>query len=95
MEISIWLVRQILHELVESKILSEIRKRKEDKEVLYQPTRDVETLTIKQAIDALENRGNSNIPVVDSKDLRKLTDTLAAFHEIVEHTPKNVTLKRI
>jgi len=93
LEIPIRLVRQILHELVESNILSEIRKREEDKETLYQPARDVETLTIKQVIDTLEKRGNSNIPVVDSEDLKKLTDTLAAFSEILENAPENITLK--
>ncbi len=95
LEIPIRLVRQILHELVESDIVSEIRNPEEDKEVLYQPARDVEMLTVKQVIEALENRGNSDIPVVDSQDLRRLTDTLAAFGEIVEHAPANVTLKKI
>jgi len=95
LEIPIRLVRQILHELVESNILSEIRKPEEDKEVLYQPARDVETLTIKRVVDALDNRGNSDVPVVASHELKKLTDTLATFREIVEKAPANVTLKRI
>ncbi len=88
-------MRQICPELVESDILSEIRKREEDKEVLYQPARDVETLTIKRIIDALENRGDSHVPVVASEELKKLTGTLAAFGEIVERAPANVTLKRV
>jgi len=95
LEIPVRLVRQILHELVESNIVSEIRKPEEDKEALYQPARDVETLTVKQVIEALENRGNADVPVADSQDLRKLTGTLAAFGEIVERAPANVTLKRI
>ena len=95
LEIPIRLVRQILHELVESGILSEIRKPEEGKEVLYQPARDVETLTIKWVVDALENRGDSRVPVVASEELKKLTDTLAAFGEIIERAPANVTLRRI
>jgi len=95
LEIPIRLVRQVLQELVESNILSEIRKPEEDKEVLYQPARDVETLTVKAVIDALENRGDSHVPVLACEELRKLTDTLAAFNEVVEKTPANVTLKRI
>ena len=95
LEIPIRLVRQILHELVESGIVSEIRNPEQDKEVLYQPARDVEMLTVKQVVEALENRGNSDVPVVDSQDLRKLTETLAAFGEAVQHAPANVTLKRI
>ena len=95
LEIPIRLVRQILHELVESGVLSEIRKREEGKEVLYQPARDVETLTIKWVVDALENRGDSRVPVVASEELTKLTDALTAFGEIIERAPANVTLKRI
>ena len=95
LEIPIRLVRQILHELVESNVLSEIRRPEEDKEVLYQPARDVETLTVKWIVDALENRGDSHVPVVDSEELKKLTDTLAAFGQTVERAPANVPLKRI
>jgi membrane protein len=93
--IPIRLVRQILHELVEADILAEIRKREEDKEVLYQPARDVEALTIKRIVDALENRGSSDVPVVASEELKKLTDILAGFGEMVEQAPANVTLKKI
>ena len=95
LEIPIRLVRQILYELVESNILSEIRKPEEDKEVLYQPARDVETLTIKRLVDALDNRGNSDVPVASSQELKKLTDALAALGKTAEHAPENTTLKRI
>jgi membrane protein len=95
LEIPIRLVRQILHELVESNILSEMRKPEEDKEALYQPARDVETLTIKRVLDALDNRGNADVPVVASQELKKLTDALATFAEIVEQAPANATLKKI
>jgi len=95
LEIPIRLVRQILQELVEANILSEIRKREEDKEVLYQPARDVATLTIKRIVDALENRGDSHVPVVASEELKKLTDTVAALDEVVERAPANVPLQRV
>ena len=95
LEIPIRLVRQILYELVESNVLSEIRKQSEDKEVQYQPARDVETLTAKRVVDALENRGHSDIPVLDCEDLRKLTKTLTYFNEVVERAPSNVALKNI
>ncbi len=95
LEIPIRLVRQILQELVEANVLSEIRKREEDKEVLYQPARDVATLTIKRIVDALENRGDSHVPVVASEELKKLTDTLAALDEVVERASANVPLQRV
>jgi membrane protein len=95
LEIPIRLVRQILHELVEANVLSEMRRPEADKEVLYQPARDVETLTVKSIVDALENHGESGVPVVESEELKKLTETLTAFDRIVEHAAANVTLKKI
>jgi membrane protein len=95
LEIPIRLVRQILHELVESGVLAEIRRQEDDKEALYQPARDVDKLTIKWIIDALENRGDSHVPVVASEELKKLTDTLAALGQLVERAPINVTLRKI
>lgn len=95
LEIPIRLVRQILQELIEANVLSEVRKREEDKEVLYQPARDVEMLTIKRIVDALENRGDSHVPVATSEELKKLTDALAVLSEAVERAPANVPLQRI
>jgi membrane protein len=93
--IPIRLIRQILYELVESHVISEVKTEEESKEALYQPARDVNMLTIKFVIDALEERGNSEVPVVDSDELRKLTDNLAGLSEIMQKAPNNVALKSI
>jgi membrane protein len=93
--IPIRLIRQILYELVESNVISEVKKGQEIKEALYQPARDVNMLTIKYVIDALEERGNAEIPVVDSAELKKLTENLAGLSEVMEKAPNNIALKSI
>ncbi len=93
--IPIRLVRQILFELVESSVISEINKGEESKELLYQPARDVEMLTIKYILNALEQRGNSEIPVNDSEELKKLSSNLSKLDEIIATAPYNVKLKNI
>ncbi len=93
--IPIRLVRQILYELVDSSVISEINKGEESKEMLYQPARDVEMLTIKYVLDALEKRGNSEIPVNDSEELKRLSSNLSQLDEMIEKTPYNVKLKNI
>jgi membrane protein len=93
--IPIRLVRQILYELVESSVISEINKGEESKEVLYQPARDVEMFTIKYVLDALEQRGNSEIPVNDSEELKKLSSNLSKLDEMIEKAPYNIKLKNI
>ena len=94
LEIPIRLVRQIIFELVECGILSEARINA-DKEVAYQPACDADMLTVKYVIDALESRGNTDIPVLDSSELGKLADCLQTFSSAIEESPANIALKDI
>lgn len=91
LEIPIRLVRQILFELVESGILSEVRK--DNKDVAYQPAVDVGKLSIKFIVESLENRGISNIPVGKTEELDKLSSCLKTFAADIEKSPANVLLK--
>jgi membrane protein len=56
LEIPVRLVRQLLHGLSESGVISEAQKG-EDKELAYQPATDVDKITVKFVIDRLEQRG--------------------------------------
>jgi membrane protein len=94
LETPIRLVSQILYELVESGITSEI-KTEENKEFAYQPARTINVLTIKYIIDALEQRGVDNIPVAQTKELKTLSETLQTFNDTIEKSPANRLLKDI
>ncbi|MFH1370702.1 MAG: YihY/virulence factor BrkB family protein [Planctomycetota bacterium] len=94
LDIPIRLVRQILYELSESGVASEVRKG-EDKELAYQPAIDAEKITVKFVIDRLEQRGTSDIPVAKSNELDKLSDSLRQFGELIEKSPANVLLKNL
>jgi membrane protein len=94
LEIPIRLVRQIMYELVEAKIISQI-KVDEDKEVAYQPARDPHALTIRYVINALEERGSDTIPVAQSEELNKLSASLKAFDDLIRNSPANMRLKDI
>jgi len=94
LEIPIRLVRQILYELSESGVIIEVGK-EEGKEVAYQPACDVNAITIKYVIDALELRGNDSIPVVESGELDKLSNCLNEFGRALEELPANMPLKNI
>jgi membrane protein len=94
LEIPIRLVRQILFDLSESGILSEVRKT-EDKELAYQPAIDADKITVKFVIDRMRERGTSNIPVVKSGVLDKLSDCLKQFSETIDKSPANVLLKNL
>jgi len=94
LDIPVRLVRQILYELSESGVLSEARK-SEDKELAYQPAIDVDKITVKFVIDRLEQRGSTNVPVIKSTGLDKLSDSLRRFGEVIEKSPANVLLKNL
>jgi membrane protein len=93
LEIPIRLVNQVLYELVTSGILSEVMV--EEKCTAYEPARDPDTLTIKSVIEALDRRGNDNIPVAESQELNRLMESLKEFSDLIEKSQKNWLLKDI
>ena len=94
LEIPIRLVREVLYELSEASILSKSAG-VDDKDPSFQPGRNVEKLTIKYVIDALEARGNSDVPVGKSEELKKLSRCLDKFSSAVEKSEANVLLKNL
>lgn len=94
LEIPIRLVRQILFELVEGNVVSEV-KTQEYKETAFQPARDGEILTIKYVIDALEHRGANDIPAAQTQEFKALSESLQTFDEIIVKSSANKLLKDI
>lgn len=93
LDIPIRLVREILYELVEARIISEVRQG--DRELVYQPAKDVEKLSIKHVIDSIEKRGNTNIPVIRSAEYDKLSTCLQLLADTIKVSPANMLLKNI
>ena len=94
LEVPIYCVRQILNELVESGIISEVSQ-KEVKSIAYQPALDTDVMTIKHVIDTLEQHGINTIPVAQSEELEKISECLKAFGDLIEKSPANIRLKDI
>ena len=94
LEIPIRLVRQILFELIEAGILSEVRL--DDPEAIgFQPARTIEKITVFGVMDQLDQQGIDSIPIAQSKDLDKLEASLVRFHEMLVKSPDNLKLKDI
>ncbi len=88
------LSRNILNDLVEGGILSEI-KTGPDEECCYQPARSVEALTIQYVIERLEKKGHGDISVKETEELLDLKQRLEDFNRILENSEANVALKDI
>lgn len=92
--IPIRLVRDIVYELTQTGIFAMVQE--EAKSVpAYQPGVDINALSVKYVIDALENQGIDSIPVSKTKELEKIKDSLEGFSRIVEKSQDNVLLKDI
>lgn len=94
LEIPIRLVRQILYELVESGIICPVTTN-EGSIVAYQPARNTDTMTIKYVMDALDEHGTDDIPVAQTDELKRLSECLKGFGDLIEQSPANRRLKAI
>ena len=88
------LVHRVLYDLVNSKVIAQSRT-KEDQEFGYQPARDINTLTIKFVVDAIDQTGSNNIPVARTEEFKALTEALEKFKDEMEASPANRLLKDI
>ena len=94
LEIPIRLVHQVIFELTEAGVLSEV-KINGSTEVAYHPSRDIEDLTIQNVIDRMDRRGIDTIPIAETKTAQMFRDAMAQFHDTVAASPTNVLLKNI
>ncbi|WAC06481.1 MAG: YihY/virulence factor BrkB family protein [Thermodesulfobacteriota bacterium] len=88
------LVREILFDLVEARVLSEV-KQSDESECYYQPAQDVANLTIKKVLDLLDRKGNGNIPFVNDHEIQKISSTLASLDHLVIISSENIPLKNL
>jgi membrane protein len=93
LEIPFRLVQNVLSELSQTRIISETQS-EGDIEPGYQPARDINSITIKSVIDALDDRGDI-IPVAQTTELASLSKSLQAFKDTIEKSPANILLKEI
>jgi membrane protein len=92
LEVPIRLVRSVLSELTEARLLSEVcLDHRED--VAYQPACDIDRLTVSAVLERLDQQGIDALPVAESTGLNRLKETLKRFHHMSEQSPDNVRLR--
>ncbi|OGP91972.1 MAG: hypothetical protein A2Z19_04045 [Deltaproteobacteria bacterium RBG_16_54_18] len=90
--IPVRLVRDLLRELREAKVISQVVL-EDDQTVAYQPARSLDRITVQFVIDALEQRGSDDIQVAKTRELKKLSSLLAGFHHLIARSPANRRLQ--
>jgi membrane protein len=94
LEIPVRLAREILHDLRAAGVVSQVTL-DDERMVAYQPARNPEEITVQYVLDALEKRGIDDIPVAESKGLKRLAACLKDFHDLIAQSPSNKRLQDI
>ncbi|MCA9400934.1 MAG: YihY/virulence factor BrkB family protein [Candidatus Omnitrophica bacterium] len=94
LEMPIRLVNQVLFDLTESGVLSEVQL-EGGKQVAYQPARDIDQLTICSVLEMINHRGAADIPFAETREINKIKDSLTGISEMINSSPHNLALKDI
>ena len=88
------LVREILFDLVEARVLSVV-KQSDESITYYQPAQDVGNLTIKKVLDLLDKKGKGSLPFVKDHELEKISSALESLDHLVTVSSENIPLKNL
>jgi membrane protein len=92
LEMPIRLVRSVLFELTEGKILAEVYT--SDRENIgHQPGCYVDDLTVSTVLERLDQRGIDTLPIAELPSLHKFRETIRQFYEMNAKSPADLKLK--
>ena len=94
LDMPIRLVRQLLFELSEAGLVSEV-KGENDKLAGYQPARDVDQLTIQYIMNTLEQHGIDTVPVAKTKEFQAIAGSLKKLNQLIINSDANLLLKDV
>jgi len=88
LQIPIPLVQRILKNLVASGLVTDVQKDKYA-EPTYQPASDIHRWTITFVTDAMESNGVNKLPMVETEEIKSLSNSLQQMAQAVETSPAN------
>jgi membrane protein len=94
LDVPLRLVREIIDDLVNADLLSEIMT-EDVKEVAYQPSTDPNRITVNFLIDTLDRKGNKPLFTKEPEELKALTALVESYYTHFMKSPDNKLLKDI
>lgn len=94
LEVPIRLVRSVLFDLTEARVLTEVYSDNRE-DVAYQPGCDIDRLTVASVIERLDQQGIDAVPILESLNLNKLRETVRRFRDMNEQSPANLKLQEL
>lgn len=92
LSIPIRVVRQIIFELVESGIFSEVRT-SDEKVFAYQPAMDINMLTVNKLLELTDVRGKEDFQLPENDDFNRIELILSKFNNLLEKSQENILIK--
>ena len=89
------IVAQMIDHLRESGLVSAIEGGKNNGPVSYQPSRDINTITIGSALEALDLRGEKKWPVYNDPEFIQVSQAMDEILSAVRNSPANRLMKDI
>jgi membrane protein len=94
LDIPIRLVRDMIYDLVNAKIISEIMTQ-DVKETAYQPAMDPNRITVNYLIDLLDRMGHSPIFINEPAELKEISSIVESYYKHFEKSAENKLLKEV
>jgi len=94
LDVPVKIVREILYQLVETKIFIETVT-ESPKENGYQIAMDPNSLTVELVLSSVEGLGNDNLEVHETSEIRKINDILNSFERVIKNSEANKLVKDI
>lgn len=92
LKIPVRIAREIIYELVQAGIFTEIQTEK-TRERAYQPALDIHQISLSFVIQRLESAGTPHFTLSKNKDYQRITEVLETFEESVRQSPSNILMK--
>ena len=89
LNVPIRLVKNLLHDLIQAGVLSEVHS---TDNIVYQPGKLVESLTIQEVLSSLDSAGVSNLPFEFTENSNKISDHYFKLKNILKNSADNIKL---
>ena len=86
---------QLIDHLRESGLVSAVDGGKNNGPVSYQPARDINTITIGFALEALDKRGEKKWPAYNNPDFAQVSQAMDEIQAVIRNSPANRLVKDI
>lgn len=89
------LVERLIEQLCHSNLVSAVASKKNDGPCRYQPARDINTITIASVLDALDKRGDRDLPAEYDTEFSAISLTVEDLRKEMEKSAANRLVKDI